>query len=76
MTDTTTPAGALRALGFRAPDPAAVAGCGECRRLAGRRQSARAAGDFSAATDANVLLRAHQRQDHAEAGVSCAARSA
>jgi hypothetical protein len=72
----TTAAAAFRALGFRAPDPAPVPGCATCRRLAGQRQSARSAGDFSAATDANVLLRAHQGEDHAEARVSCAARSA
>ncbi|MEV6838545.1 hypothetical protein AB0N17_29220 [Streptomyces sp. NPDC051133] len=44
--------------------PRAVPGCGTCAGLAGRRETARAAYDRSAETDANVLLRQHQREEH------------
>ncbi|MFI9806645.1 hypothetical protein ACIHEJ_20185 [Streptomyces sp. NPDC052301] len=44
--------------------PRAVPGCGTCADLAGRREAARAAYDHSAETDANVLLRQHQRKEH------------
>ncbi|WP_251682036.1 MULTISPECIES: hypothetical protein [unclassified Streptomyces] len=45
--------------------PQAVAGCAECARLDRERAAARAAFDWSAQTDANVLLRRHQNADHA-----------
>ncbi|MEU9306268.1 hypothetical protein [Streptomyces sp. NPDC048256] len=38
--------------------------CAECADLAARRESARAAHDRSAETDANVLLRGHRRREH------------
>ncbi|MEJ1201005.1 MULTISPECIES: hypothetical protein [unclassified Streptomyces] len=44
--------------------PAPVPGCDACARLTGRREAARAAFDHSAVTDANVLLRQHQRKEH------------
>ncbi|MEW2707701.1 hypothetical protein AB0948_22210 [Streptomyces koyangensis] len=37
----------------------------ECARLDRERAAARAAFDWSAQTDANVLLRRHQNADHA-----------
>ncbi|MFF9047165.1 hypothetical protein [Streptomyces parvulus] len=46
----------------RAPTP--VPDCAACAWLAGRRETARAAHDHSAVTDANVLLRQHQRKEH------------
>ncbi|MFC1402427.1 MULTISPECIES: hypothetical protein [Streptacidiphilus] len=49
---------------LRQADPQPVAGCDDCERLAQRRSAARSAGDGSAATDANVLLRQHLQQDH------------
>jgi hypothetical protein len=44
--------------------PAPVPGCAACEELAARRDKARAAFDASAVTDANVLLRRHQREVH------------
>jgi len=44
--------------------PVPVPGCRECAELGARRAAARAAFDWSAETDANVLLRSHQRRDH------------
>ncbi|WP_342456401.1 hypothetical protein [Streptomyces coeruleorubidus] len=44
--------------------PAPVPGCAACEELAARRDKARAAFDASAVTDANVLLRQHQREVH------------
>ncbi|GAA0636395.1 hypothetical protein GCM10009535_10810 [Streptomyces thermocarboxydovorans] len=46
------------------PPPEPVPGCGECAGLAARRNEARAADDGSAETDADVLLRRHQRRVH------------
>ncbi|MFJ5777460.1 hypothetical protein [Streptomyces sp. NPDC093094] len=51
------------------PDPAhspprPEPGCPACEELTALRRIARAAYDHSAETDANVLLRQHQRQDH------------
>ncbi|MFE1438337.1 hypothetical protein [Streptomyces sp. NPDC058739] len=53
------------------PDPDDVAtpprpepDCPACEELAGLRHAARAVFDHSAETDANVLLRQHQRRDH------------
>ncbi|MGA5297443.1 hypothetical protein ACPCKV_26550 [Streptomyces koyangensis] len=43
----------------------AVAGCAECAHLDRERRAARAAFDWSAQTDANVLLRRHRNADHA-----------
>ncbi|WP_200303958.1 DUF7848 domain-containing protein [Streptomyces adelaidensis] len=47
--------------------PVPVPGCATCAELAVRRDEARARYDGSAETDANVLLRHHQRRDHAAA---------
>ncbi|WP_217140956.1 hypothetical protein [Streptomyces sp. AC627_RSS907] len=44
--------------------PAPVSGCEACAWLADRREAARAVFDHSAVTDANVLLRQHQRKEH------------
>ncbi|MGW3860775.1 hypothetical protein ACWEDZ_04740 [Streptomyces sp. NPDC005047] len=44
--------------------PTPVPGCDACAWLAARRQAGRAAHDHSAVTDANVLLRQHQRKEH------------
>ncbi|MFH9015971.1 hypothetical protein ACH4C6_31915 [Streptomyces sp. NPDC017943] len=44
--------------------PLPVRGCAVCEELALRRDRARAAFDGSAVTDANVLLRQHQREEH------------
>ncbi|MEU2538221.1 hypothetical protein [Streptomyces iakyrus] len=44
--------------------PSPVPECATCEELALRRDRARAAFDGSAVTDANVLLRQHQRQEH------------
>ncbi|MGW3202627.1 hypothetical protein [Streptomyces sp. NPDC001135] len=53
------------------PDPAdlsrpprPVPGCAACMTLAERRDTARVEYDRSAETDANVLMRQHQRQEH------------
>ncbi|MGC0331086.1 hypothetical protein RKD23_004076 [Streptomyces sp. SAI-170] len=45
--------------------PRPVPGCSICAELAGLREAAKTAYDRSAETDANVLLRQHQRQVHA-----------
>ncbi|WP_226967021.1 DUF7848 domain-containing protein [Streptomyces phaeolivaceus] len=42
-----------------------MTGCTACAELAVRRDEARARYDGSAETDANVLLRHHQRREHA-----------
>lgn len=47
--------------------PVPVPGCETCAELAVRREEALARYDRSAETDANVLLRHHQRRDHAGA---------
>ncbi|MFE7896633.1 hypothetical protein ACFU3E_03645 [Streptomyces sp. NPDC057424] len=44
--------------------PVPVPGCAACEELAARRDTARAAFDGSAVTDANVLLRQHQNREH------------
>ncbi|MET8559081.1 hypothetical protein ABZV75_00265 [Streptomyces flaveolus] len=44
--------------------PRPVPGCAACLELAERREAARVAYDRSAETDANVLLRQHQRREH------------
>lgn len=44
--------------------PVPVPGCTACAELAARRDEARARYDHSAETDANVLLRHHQRREH------------
>jgi hypothetical protein len=49
--------------------PAPVPGCRAGEELAARRDEARAAFDGSAVTDANVLLRSHQRREHGGAPV-------
>ncbi|MFI8949035.1 hypothetical protein ACIGO6_21260 [Streptomyces sp. NPDC053750] len=46
------------------PPPVPVAGCAACTQLAALRAHARAVGDGSAETDADVLLARHQRQEH------------
>ena len=45
--------------------PVPVPGCAVCADLTARRDEARARRDGSAETDANVLLRRHQRQERA-----------
>ncbi|WP_318212528.1 MULTISPECIES: hypothetical protein [unclassified Streptomyces] len=45
-------------------DPAPVAGCRQCLGVAVTRANARSVGDYSKATDANVVLRTHLREDH------------
>ncbi|MFE7841876.1 hypothetical protein ACFU53_39225 [Streptomyces sp. NPDC057474] len=52
--------------GFGRP-PLPLPGCAACAGLAVRRDEARARYDRSAETDANVLLRHHQRREHAGA---------
>ncbi|MFI9646521.1 hypothetical protein ACIHAA_09540 [Streptomyces sp. NPDC052040] len=61
-----------RTAGGLAPDPGDVCrpplpvrGCTACAELDGLREAARAEYDRSAEADANVLLRRHQRQEHA-----------
>jgi hypothetical protein len=44
--------------------PLPVRGCAACEELSVRRDRARAAFDASGVTDANVLLRKHQREEH------------
>ncbi|MEU9379799.1 hypothetical protein AB0D38_01785 [Streptomyces sp. NPDC048279] len=44
--------------------PRPVPGCAECADLVGSRETALVVYDHSAATDANVLLRQHQRAEH------------
>ena len=46
--------------------PVPAADCAECAELGARRAASRAAFDWSGETDANVLLRSHQRRDHDE----------
>ncbi|WP_328562018.1 hypothetical protein [Streptomyces coelicoflavus] len=46
------------------PPPEPVPGCATCVGLAERRAHARAAGDGSAETDADVLLARHRRREH------------
>lgn len=45
--------------GWPLVEPAPVDGCGRCAELAAGRAVARAAGDLSAVSDANVLIRRH-----------------
>ena len=49
---------------FRLPDPQPVSGCDDCSRFIALRTAARASGDRSAATDANVSLRHHLAREH------------
>jgi hypothetical protein len=44
--------------------PAPVPGCATCAELVGQRESAQAEFDRSKETDANVLMRQHQRREH------------
>ncbi|WP_313904426.1 hypothetical protein [Streptomyces sp. 15-116A] len=50
------------------PPPEPVPGCADCAELGARRALARAAGDGSAETDADVLLARHQRREHGGGG--------
>lgn len=45
-------------------EPSPVAGCRQCLGVALTRANARSVGDYSKATDANVVLRRHLREDH------------
>ncbi|MEU4151953.1 hypothetical protein [Streptomyces sp. NPDC026659] len=45
-------------------EPSAVPGCSECLSLSLNRQNARSRGDYSAVSDANVMLRRHQAEAH------------
>ena len=47
------------------PPPRPVAGCDTCTELAGIRTVARTEHDYSAETDANILLRKHRSEAHA-----------
>ncbi|MFI1356974.1 hypothetical protein ACH4TV_25845 [Streptomyces sp. NPDC020898] len=47
--------------------PVPVDNCGTCAELAECRETARSVFDRSAETDANVLMRQHQRREHPEA---------
>ena len=53
-----------RSLGDVRRPPEPVPGCTACAELSARRREARATHDGSAETDANVLLRQHQRREH------------
>ncbi|WBB59298.1 hypothetical protein O7599_27515 [Streptomyces sp. WMMC500] len=44
---------------FPLPDAAPAPGCTRCAQMADDRTAARAAGDYSAVSDANVLIRRH-----------------
>ncbi len=44
---------------FPLPDAIPAPGCSRCAELADKRAAARAAGDHSAVSDANVLIRRH-----------------
>lgn len=44
--------------------PVPVPGCAACAEVDGLRRTARAQSDASAVTDANVLMRRHQRAEH------------
>ncbi len=57
----------MRQLEPLGPPPVPVNGCAACAELAVRRDEARARYDRSAETDANVLLRHHQRREHTAA---------
>ncbi len=58
----------MRQLEPLGPPPVPVTGCTACAELAVRRDEARARYDRSAETDANVLLRHHQRREHTVGG--------
>ncbi|WP_181787816.1 hypothetical protein [Streptomyces phytophilus] len=45
--------------GWPLAEPAPADGCGRCAELAAGRTFARASGDLSAVSDANVLIRRH-----------------
>ncbi|MGW8063458.1 DUF7848 domain-containing protein [Streptomyces ziwulingensis] len=57
-------ASTARSLVALPPPPEPVAGCAACTQLAVLRAHARAVGDGSAETDADVLLARHRRQEH------------
>jgi hypothetical protein len=46
------------------PEPEPVASCRECLSIAVTRTNARSVGDYSKASDANVALRTHLREEH------------
>ncbi len=45
-------------------EPEPVASCRECLGIAVTRANARSVGDYSKASDANVVLRTHLREEH------------
>lgn len=45
-------------------EPSLVPGCAKCLSLVNARQNARSTGDYSAVSDCNVELRAHQAKAH------------
>ncbi|MDX3457343.1 hypothetical protein PV396_36220 [Streptomyces sp. ME02-8801-2C] len=63
----------LTATSYPAP-PTPVPGCATCDQLAALRHMARAEADGSRETDADVLLRRHQRQAHPGDGEKAAPR--
>lgn len=46
------------------PEPSPRPGCAACLSITVRRQNARSAGNYSEASDANVVLRTHLSEDH------------
>lgn len=46
------------------PEPEPVTGCRQCLGIAVTRTNARSVGDYSKASDANVVLRTHLREEH------------
>jgi hypothetical protein len=50
--------------GLPLPAPQATPGCHHCARLVGLRETAQKAGDGSAVTDVNVLMRRHSGEVH------------
>lgn len=46
------------------PEPDPVAGCRQCLGIAVTRTNARSVGDYSKASDANIALRTHLRDEH------------
>ncbi|MCX4907307.1 hypothetical protein [Streptomyces sp. NBC_00878] len=57
--------GAVRGPGYDLTcPPVPVPGCAACAELDGQRKAARAEFDGSKVTDANVLMRQHQRREH------------
>ncbi|MGW4224596.1 hypothetical protein ACWEG1_14185 [Streptomyces bauhiniae] len=63
--DTEALAGSFACLSGPPSEPTAHPGCGECLSFSVARQNARSTGDYSAVSDANVLMRRHHMEAHA-----------